>query len=267
VSIYRIIMRFIGAGVIGTLLVGVINEVVAPNAAYRAEQFLAYHQTGRAEKVYFARHVALKNDQNIWYIKRIDTRDSSMYNVELVEQREDGSDALKIQAKKALWLDGQWWFMDLTVQNYNENGDLKGAPKMELQREMRDLHETPETFMTEIKDPAFLSSREMLHYLESKKGISSATRARLKVDLHSRIAAPLICLIVTIIGVPVGAHTGRRGAFAGIMMAMSLFFGFYILQLVCQGLGKEGLIPAWLGGWLPTLLFGAASPFMIHRLR
>jgi lipopolysaccharide export LptBFGC system permease protein LptF len=81
------------------------------------------------------------------------------------------------------------------------------------------------------------------------------------------LAAPFTCLIVTLIGVPVGAHTGRRGAFAGIMTAMSLFFGFYVLQLFAQGLGKQEIISAWLGGWLPILVFGAASPLFIHRMR
>jgi lipopolysaccharide export LptBFGC system permease protein LptF len=107
----------------------------------------------------------------------------------------------------------------------------------------------------------------MRHYLRSRKDISSSTRARLRVDMYSRLAAPFACLIVTLIGVPIGAHTGRRGAFAGIMVAMSLFFGFYILQLVAQGLGKQELIPAFLGGWLPVIIFGAASPLFIHRMR
>ena len=107
----------------------------------------------------------------------------------------------------------------------------------------------------------------MRHYLRAKKEISSTTRARLMVDMHSRLAMPFACLIVTLIGVPIGAHTGRRGAFAGIVVAMSLFFGFYILQLTAQALGKQEIISAFLGGWLPILVFGAASPLFIYRMR
>jgi len=165
------------------------------------------------------------------------------------------------------WLDGRWWFMDLTVQAYKANGDLDGAPEIILQKEMRDLRETPQTFMAEIKDPQYLSASEMRHYLRAKKDISGNTRARLMVDMHSRLATPFACLVVTLIGVPIGAHTGRRGAFAGIMTAMSLFFGFYILQLTGQALGKQEIIPAILGGWLPVIVFGAASPLFIHRMR
>ncbi|MFA6173597.1 MAG: LptF/LptG family permease [Kiritimatiellales bacterium] len=267
VSIYRIVMPFIGVGIFASLLTAFINEKVAPTAAWRAEKFLQYQKAGRDEKIFFARTLALKNRSHVWMVQKLDTRDSSMYNVDLYELRPDGSDAVKYHAEKALWLDGRWWFMNLTVQPYKENGDLAGPPETVLQKEMRDLRETPETFMAEIKDPQYLSSQEMRHYLRSKKDISSNTRARLLVDYYSRLAAPFNCLIVTLIGVPIGAHTGRRGAFAGIMIAMSLFFGFYILQLTGQALGKQEFIPAMLGGWLPILIFGVTSPLFIHRMR
>lgn len=267
VSIYRIVMPFIGIGVVSTFISAFINEVVAPDAAYHAEQFLEYQTSDKGEEIYFARSIALKNADHVWMIQKFDTRDLSMYNVELVERRNNRSDAVKIQAEKALWLDGRWWFMDLTVQHYNENGDLAGAPELILQKEMRELTETPQTFMSEIKDAQYLSSGEMRHYLESKTDISENTRNRLKVDLHARLSAPLVCLIVTLIGVPIGAHTGRRGAFAGIMTAVTLFFVFYALQLTSQYFGKQELIPAWLGGWLPIIVFGTISPFMIHRMR
>jgi len=267
ISIYRIVLPFIGVGILATLIAGFINENVAPNSAFRAEQFLEYQRQNRIEDIYYANNIALKSGDHVWMVQKFDTRDHSMYNVELLQQRADGSDVQKTQAEKALWLDGRWWFMDISIQRYNERGDLSGPPEIVLQKEMRELTETPQTFMSEIKDPQYLSSREMLRYLRSKKGISDKARTRLKVDLHSRVAAPLICLIVTVIGVPIGSHTGRQGAFSGIMIALALFFGFYILQLFCQGLGKEEWIPAWLGGWLPIFLFGAASPFLLHRMR
>jgi len=267
VSIYRIIKPFIGVGITATLLCGLLNETVVPDATYRAEQFLEFQKKNRLEGIYFAENIGLKRGRHVWHIQKFDTRDRSMYNVELVEQCEDNSGTVKYQAEKALWLDGRWWFMDVTIQHYEPNGYLHGASELILQKEMRDINETPQTFLAEIKDPEYLSSREMMHYLAAQTGISSDTRSRLEVDLHARMAAPFVCLLITIIGVPVGAHTGRRGAFAGIMMALILFFGIYILQLVSQWLGKQEIIPAWLGGWLPIIFFGSLSPFMIHRMR
>ncbi len=267
ISIYRIVIPFIGVGIVATLFAGFINEVVAPNSAFRVEKFLEYQKQGRIKDIYYASDIALKSGDHVWMVQKFVPSDHSMYNVELCRPNLENGGEVKIQAEKALWRDGQWWFLDVTIQHYNERGDLAGAPETSLMKEMTDLAETPETFMREIKDPEYLSSREILGYLKSKKEISDNTRARLKVDFHSRLAAPIICLVVTLIGIPIGSHTGRQGAFSGIMLALALFFGFYILQLVCQGLGKQEWIPAWLGGWFPVMIFGAATPFMIHRMR
>ena len=267
VSIYRVVMPFVGVGLLASLVVFLINEKLFPDAEWRSEQFRQYQKADHNEDVFMARNLALKTRNHVWMVQQLDTRDCSMKNIEIIEQRPDGSDAVKYQAEQARWLDGQWWLIDLTVQVYKENGDLDGPKEIKLQQEMRGFRETPQTFISEIKDPRYLSATEMRRYLRSKTGISERARARMKVDMHSRMAAPFACLIVTLIGVPVGAHTGRRGAFAGIMVAMSLFFAFYILQLLAQYLGKQGLISPWLGGWLPIVVFSTISPFFIYRMR
>lgn len=267
ISIYRIITPFVAVGLLATLVCAFLNERVAPDAGYRAEQFRIYQTAGDDENSFFAENIALKSGRNDWYIQRMDTRDRSLYNVRLLQPAPDGSGDIKIEAEKAMWLDGAWWFLDVSIQNYHPNGDLDGPPEMLLQKEMRGLRETPRTFMAEVKDPRHLSSREMLNYLRSKPDISESARNRLRVDLHARLATPFVCLVVTLIGVPVGAHTGRRGAFAGILTAMLLFFAFYALQLLSQYLAKQGLLPPFLGGWLPVILFLSITPVMIHRMR
>lgn len=267
VSISRIVMPFVTVGICSTLIMAYVNETIAPDSGYHAEKFLDYYKAGQNHDVFFARNMALKTRNHIWQIQKFDTRDYSMYNVEMVEQRPDGSDAVKYQAEKALWLDGRWWFTDLTIQAYKENGDLDGKAELVLQKEMRDLRETPQTFLAEIKDVQNLSAREIRRYLRSKKMLSDETRIRMMVDMHSRLAAPFTCLIVTLIGVPIGAHTGRRGAFAGIMTALCLFFAFYILQLAAQAMGKNGVISPFWGGWLTVMVFSVISPFFIYRMR
>lgn len=267
VSMYRITLPYIAIGLLATGLCAFLNEKVAPDAGYRAEQFRLFQTSGRGEDVFLSENIALKYGRNDWYIQRMDTRDQSLHNVRLLQSRADGSGRVKLEAEEARWLDGTWWFLDVTVQHYHENGDLDGPPELLFQKEMVRLRETPRTFMAEVKDPSQLSSREMLYYLRSKTHISDSAQARLRVDLHARMATPFICLVVTLIGVPVGAHTGRRGVFAGIMTAMTLFFAFYALQLFSQYIAKQGLIPPVLGGWLPVVLFLVITPVMIHRMR
>jgi len=83
-------------------------------------------------------------------IQKFDIRDFSMYNVELLKEQPDGSSAEKYHAERALWLGGRWWFMNITIRHYNENGDPVGAPELILQKEMTEVTETPSDILYEM---------------------------------------------------------------------------------------------------------------------
>jgi lipopolysaccharide export system permease protein len=139
VSIGRIVLPFLGAGLAATLLTMLVHEKIAPDATWRAEMFVEYQKAGRNQERYFQDHLALKYHRRVWNIQRFDLRDGSMQNVEMVEQREDGSDAIKYNAEQARWLDGRWWFINLVVQSYRENGDLAGAGNARSKRNPADF--------------------------------------------------------------------------------------------------------------------------------
>jgi hypothetical protein len=79
------------------------------------------------------------------------------------------------------------------------------------------------------------------------------------VDFHYRLAAPWLCIIVILLGVPFGMHTGRRGMGMGILLALLTFFGYYILMGLCLAYGKRGLIPPAVAGWLPGAVFSCSE--------
>jgi lipopolysaccharide export LptBFGC system permease protein LptF len=132
---------------------------------------------------------------------------------------------------------------------------------------MRKLPETPENFMNEIKDPAYQSSLELWNYIQSHAFFSPKTLAKYKVDFYHRTSMPFVCLVIVMLGIPVGAHTGRKGALAGIMLALGMFFSFYTLQFFMEYLAKQMLLPPWLGPWGSILLFLGIGTAMIHRMR
>ena len=51
--------------------------------------------------------------------------------------------------------------------------------------------------------------------------------------------------------------------------AASIFFFFiyYVLQQLGFAFGEAGRVPAWVGAWLPDLVFGAVGLGMMVRVR
>ncbi|MEN8254231.1 MAG: LptF/LptG family permease, partial [Verrucomicrobiota bacterium] len=93
------------------------------------------------------------------------------------------------------------------------------------------------------------------------------TLVKYEVDFHHRLSMPVVCIIITMIGIPVGAHTGRKGAFAGIMLALVLFFGFYATQFTMEYLAKQMLILPWVGPWGAVIAFFFIGGIMTHHMR
>jgi len=267
VSIYRIVRPYIAMGLLCMLFTAIVNEVTGPRFAYRADQFVE-RQKRDSDDVYYEQ-IAFKNASanHIWYVKQFDTRSFSMQDITLVQQREDGSDQTKYSVEKARWIDGRWWFQDGTIQNYDELGNRVGAPERFEALEMRSLPELPEDFMGEIKDPAYQSSLELWHYIQTHQFLSPETLAKYEVDFHHRLSMPVVCIIIIMIGIPVGAHTGRKGAFAGIMLALGMFFGFYFMQFFMEYLAKQMILAPWAGPWVPVIAFFIIGSIMIHRMR
>ncbi len=267
ISIYRIVRPYLLMGILCLVFTAVVNEYTGPKFAYRADQFVE-NQKHAGEEVYFEQ-IAFKNPlaNHIWHIKEFDTRNYTMQGIELIQQREDGTDRIKYNVTKARWMDGRWWFEDGSIQEYDELGNLAGIAESFQTLEMRHLSELPEDFMGEIKDPAYQSSFELWKYIQTHPSLSAETLAKYEVDFHHRLSMPVVCLIIIFIGIPVGAHTGRKGAFAGIMLALGMFFGFYFLQFFLEYLAKQMILAPWAGPWIPTIVFLALGSIMIHRMR
>ncbi len=267
ISIYRIVRPYMLMGFACFLFTAVVNEYTGPKFAYRADQFVE-QQKHDADDVYYEQ-IAFKNPaaRHIWYVKQFDTRDYTMLEVKLVEQREDGTDLIKYRADKARWMDGRWWFEDGSMQKYDEIGNRSGTPESFQTLEMRNLPEVPEDFMGEIKDPAYQSSLELWKYIQTHSFLSPETLTKYEVDFHHRLSMPVVCLIITMIGIPVGAHTGRKGAFSGILLALGMFFSFYFLQFSMEYLAKQMYIAAWAGPWTAIIAFLVIGSIMIHRMR
>jgi len=267
ISIYRIVRPYLLMSIACLIFTAVVNEYTGPQFAYKADQFVE-QQTHDDEDVYFEQ-IAFKNPSanHIWYVKEFDTRNYTMQGIELIQQREDGTDHTKYNISKARWMDGRWWFEDGSIQEYDERGNLAGSAESFQTLEMRNLPEIPEDFMGEIKDPAYQSSMELWKYIQTHQFLSPETLTKYEVDFHHRLSMPFVCIIITMIGIPVGAHTGRKGAFAGIMLALGMFFGFYFLQFTMEYLAKQMYIVPWLGPWGAILTFFTLGSIMIHRMR
>jgi lipopolysaccharide export system permease protein len=271
-SLTQLMTPYVLTGLAASFLLLGINELFNPWATHWTRQFKNMQGSRHQAQTYMAVNLAYKNvpGRRLWRINSFDSRPSASYElrgINLTQQRPDGSDEFRMDAARGRWVDGHWWFENVETRYFDANNDPTGPTESSPALEMTMLAETPKDFINEIKDSSERSAVEILNFIETHKGISRDTRNRLMVDFHYRLAAPWLCFIVILLGVPFGIHSGRRGMGIGLLFALLVFFSYYILMGLGLAYGKRQLLSPVLAGWLPDVVFLAVGIVLLRRIR
>ena len=270
VSLYRLLIPFVMVGLIGTLLVGYVNERIGPDSAYWCSRFLRLEKTQGKMDVNIVRDHPFKNEllNRIWMIEKFNADTFEMNGIFLTQERADGSRQIEYKAESAFWMDGTWWFRNVSIQHYDKNNNPRRAPGHVSVREMTELTETPKDFLNEIKyNQEFMSAEELASFVRTRPNLSDQTLVRYRVDYHYRLAMPWTCFVATLLGIPLGRETGRKGAFLGILISISMFFLLIFSINVGLALGKNGTLTPWMAGWGPIVLFSTMGILLLYRMR
>ncbi len=89
----------------------------------------------------------------------------------------------------------------------------------------------------------------------------------LQVALHRKIAFPFIALIMTLIAIPFGVTTGRKGTLFGIGIGIVLAILYWTTQSFFAAVGSAGVLAPPLAAWAPNILFLAVAAYLVVSAR
>lgn len=271
ISLIRLTLPIIVIGLVVSVLVAIVNETMAPYCVYWTEKFLKAEKHKGSVDVFVAHMLGFVNmpAARDWMIGEFDTRTFRMKDISLTQRHPDGTSE-KIQAARGEWLDGRWWFFEVVRQSYDREGNPMGRVRFVPMEEMVSVTEKPADFLNEVKDPLenpeFVSAREIKHFMRTHS-LAPTAQARLLVNLHQRLAMPWTSLVVVFFGIPLGALSGRRGAFIGVLSAIFTFFVFFAMVQFCSALGKKETLDPFVAAWLPNAVFFIAGCVLLYRMR
>jgi lipopolysaccharide export system permease protein len=95
---------------------------------------------------------------------------------------------------------------------------------------------------------------------------SRQVRAHL-VEIHKKFALPAACLILALLGLPLGIMTGRAGRTGGFSLSLVLILLYYALLTAGEQAAMEGRLSAGLGIWAPDIVLAAAAALLLLAAR
>ncbi len=87
-----------------------------------------------------------------------------------------------------------------------------------------------------------------------------------RIEFQRRLAFPTACLVLMLVGVPLGLSSKRGGKGAAFVLALILVFLYYFASLMGTALARDGRLPAGLGVWAANLLFSALGIVLIQQI-
>jgi len=203
----------------------------------------------------------------LFFVNKFSPSTSTMEGIIVLEQDDHQNITRKVVANRGIYSDNCWIFYQTITYDFDVNGQVKNEPRYS-DEEIMEISETPAEFLSQRQSPEIMAISQLNDYIGklSKSGAINVVR-RLKVDLYQRYTAPLLSLIIILLGIPFSLKMRKRATgISSLGISIMLAFLYYVLNAVCIALGKGEVLPPLLAASLSHLIALSFSLYMIFTL-
>ncbi len=85
------------------------------------------------------------------------------------------------------------------------------------------------------------------------------------IEFNRRLALPSACLVLVLIGIPLGLSARKGGKGAGFVLTIVLVFIYYFLSIIGVSLARGGRLSPVLGVWMANIIFAVVGLWLLWR--
>lgn len=264
VSLYRISLPvlLLAAGISAGALV--FQEALLPAINAEAEtvdrgkiQGEPPRHLQRQSRIWYRGH-----DSRFYRIELLDPLDRSLSGLTVLALDDDFRTGHRIDARRARWTGSSWELSDAVMR------DLRGpgpAPVTTFAHTTLDTPETLHDFVQLQKPPDSMSFLELREYVQQLRA-SGHRAGKYVVDMHGRLAFPLVNAITALVAIPFALASPRRGGrAAGIALAVALAVGYWLVHSTALAFARADLLPPVLAAWTANIVFVGVGAALFLR--
>jgi len=259
VSIWQIATAPLAAALLISGLIFLWNERVVPYSSQRAQDI---HEV-EIKKQPFKR---LTGRRRIWYrglagfyyIKHASAKQKTLAGLTVYQVSPGFRPYRVIEVDNATWNGNTWALKGVHAYLLRKDGTVVDDPAPDFK-----LPESPEDFLSIHRQAEEFSYAGLHRYIRDlrRKG---AHADEYLVDLHLKLAVPLISLVMVMIGTPLAAKGTRTTSVAGaVAFGLSIGFSYFVVLAFARALGQSGAIDPLLAAWTANGIFGLVGLFLL----
>jgi lipopolysaccharide export system permease protein len=86
-----------------------------------------------------------------------------------------------------------------------------------------------------------------------------------EIEFHRRFGLPAACLVLAMVGIPLGLSARKGGKSTGFVLTIALVFVYYVFSLLGVSLSRQGKVSPWFGVWAGNVIFFLCGLVLLWR--
>lgn len=111
------------------------------------------------------------------------------------------------------------------------------------------------------------SSKNLVEVTVSDLTIRQMNYATYKIEWHRKFTLSFACVLLFLIGAPLGAIIRKGGLGMPLVVAIAFFVVFHIMSITGEKLARTGAVEAWIGMWMATAMLLPIAFILIQQAR
>lgn len=266
VSLYRMSLPILATALCISIGAVIFQEAALPEINAKAEEVDRVKIRG-----HLPRH--LQRQGQIWF-RSSDTR---FFRMALLDPREKSIDGLlvldidpnfhlvqRLEARKAIWTPEGWQLTDGVVRHIEGTGAVR-SEAFESRQATFDEH--IDDFTQVQKPPDTMSFTELRAYM-TRLQESGHQVGKYAVQLYSKLAFPLVHLIMALVAIPFALASPRSGGRAvAIGVAIVISVGYWMVHSLALAFAQADLLPPALAAWTANIVFAGLGAALFLNVR
>jgi lipopolysaccharide export system permease protein len=257
---------------LGTTLITTVLSIHALPIANEASRSLLYQMA--SSKAHAGVRERVFNDDFeglVIYVERVTPRTFEWENVFISDSR-NAADIHTIIARNGMVLsDPQRLIVTLRLKDgaIHKLGDQPSAYQ-KIDFNNYDLRLNLKTGwkdkQTAEKNPADMSLGELAQAVRALRSKNADAKIQM-VKIHEKFSVPLACLVLGIIGIPLGiqSRAGRTGKSMGFVWSIGVLLVYYLLTSVGTSLAERGVVLLEVGMWAANGIFLGLGIYLLVK--
>lgn len=266
IGLRRMMLAPMAVALIATIGLYAMNELIGPTAAKRTIEMERTHfgsTKSRLERE--GAGVFWPELENGWKcdvrsFNRVTFRGEGVFLYAIQNDRHE-----QIEAERIFWDAGRgvWMLEEGSWTVYDPGDGMTGRTRRILKTEAP-FGDLPEHLLTSEVDTQTQSMAELSGLIEKHKNRSRTAR-RMRLDLHTKIVDPLVCILFMGLALPFSIRLGRGGLSVGLSIAVFVGLGYLVISGISHSMGYSGRLSPMTAAWLPFTVYFIGCSALILR--